>query len=204
MGRIGSLPSVPEEFVGDVMSTSWSIATTNRDPKLVVRAEPGELATQCPSCHDRLLIQVIGTVNDPVYQRRALEAPVSSAMHPVTQIDEDASLSTAAELVSLSPRRMVVVVDTQHRPLGVLTSNQVLAAVKKYPRDQLSTLSALEASVSSGPMLPARARLDAALRVLAREDRDFVLVVDDAGTLMGVLVSTDVLNVQVRAARDPY
>lgn len=203
MGRIGRLPSVPEEFVADVVSTSWSLAPTNPDPKLVVRAQPGELATQCPSCHSRLLIDVIGTADDAHYQRRALEAPVSSAMRHATQIAEDAPLSTAAELLSLSPRRMVVVVDQRHRPLGVLTHAHVLAAIKSHSRDQLSTVSALQAA-SSAPLLPARARLDAALRVLAREDRDFVLVVDEAGTLMGVLLSTDVLNVQARTARDPY
>ncbi len=203
MGRIGSLPSVPEEFVGDVMSTSWSLANTNRDPKLVVRAEPGQLATQCPSCHDRLLIDVVGTPSDAVYQRRALDAPVSSAMRYATQIAEDASLARAAELLGFSSRRVVVVVDPQHRPLGVLTPSQVLAAVKQYPRERLSTLSALHVA-SSVPLLPARARLDAALRVLAREDREFALVVDDAETLMGVLLSMDVLNVQLAAARDPY
>lgn len=203
MARIGSLPSVPEEFRGDVVSTSWSLANTNRDPKLVVRAEPAELATQCPSCHNRLLINVVGT-NEAARQQKALDARVGSAMRHATQIADDAPLSTAAELLTASSRRVIVVVDPRHRPVGVLTSTQVLAAVKSYPRDQLSTVSALQVATSSGPLLPAHLRLDAALRVLAREDREFVLVVDSAGVLMGVLLPTDVLNAQASAARDPY
>ena len=193
MGRIGSLPSVPEEYVGDVMATSWALANTDRDPRIVVRAEAGELATQCPSCHDRLLIDIVGTrtAQDAAYFRDALEAPVSSAMRHATQIAEDAALSTAAELLVTAPRRMVVVVDPRHRPRGILTSAQVLAAVKQYSRDQLSTASALQAAIPSEPVIPARARLDFALRVLTREDRDFVLVVDDAGALMGALRATE-------------
>ena len=187
---------MPDEYVDDVVSTSWSLANTNRDPTIVVRARPGQLATQCPSCRARLLVDVIGDPSEDTSDagREWLALPAADAMRHVAQVAVDAPLSAAATLLGMSPRRLVAVVDHAHHPLGVVTSTQLVAAVKNRARDELSGLTALDVATSSGPLLPARTPLRTCAQLLTREDRDFLLVVDTAGTLLGVLLSTDVLS----------
>lgn len=194
MGRIGTLPSVPEELVGEVLATSWSIADTNRDPTLVVRARPGQLATACPSCRGRLLIDVVGELGEATPPNPRMLRPPSAAIRYATSVAEKTPLFVAAELLTWAPRRTLVVVDSEQRPLGVVTAAHVLSTVKGRSAQELAEVTVLDAATSGGPLLPNSSTLEAAARLLVREDRDFLIVVDEAGKLMGALLSTDILT----------
>ena len=115
-------------------------------------------------------------------------------MRHATSVLAETPLSVAAELLKSAPRRLLAVVDAEYRPLGVLTPTHVLKAVCGRTRDELSAVTSLEASTSGGSLLPGSARLESAARVLAGEDRDFSLVVDEQGKLLGALMATDILS----------
>jgi CBS-domain-containing membrane protein len=187
---MGSLPSVPDEFARDVLQTSWSIVQTNPDPTLVVRAVPGQFITGCPSCHNRLVIDVIRSA-DP--GSRSL---LSSLRH-VTCIVQSTPLAAAAELLASSVRRMLAVVDHDRRLMGVLSPSDVLAAARDRTRDELSTLTAQAAVAPTRMVLRADTALDAAMRAFVRDDSDYALVVDEGGRVLGVLLATDVLAAYV-------
>jgi predicted transcriptional regulator len=189
MARIGRLPSVPDELMSDVLSTSWSIANTNRDPKLVVRATPGEFVTGCPSCHAKLVIDVLGIPADDAKQTSTLR----SLIRHVTSVAAHTPLTNAAELLSSSTRRLLAVVDTEHRPIGVLASTHVIAAVKYRNRDALVRVTCLEAS-SEAILLPATTTIKMAANAFVRNEWEFVLVVDDGGRLLGAVLAADLLT----------
>ena len=194
MGRIGSMPSVPDEFVANVSATSWALTNTERDHTIVVRAEQGQLVTDCPSCRCRLVIDVVGRSNGgPRSQNHA--SSVGTVMRFATPVAAGTPLAAATELLADVQRRILAVVDDARRPLGVLTSAQLLFVAHSHTADELVNMTALDASSPGGALLPETTRLDVAARELEREDRDFALVVDADGTLVGVLLATDFLSV---------
>lgn len=194
MTHAQSLPLFPEECSEDVLSGSWPIPRTLRDPTLVVRAIPGQFVTGCPSCHSRLVIDIIRTAgNSEAPAGPSAHSSVGSVLRHVTHVVAGTPLEAAAELLQSSARRLLAVVDSNLRPLGVLTANDVLAAAQGHTREEFAALTADRAASPARSLLTATERLDAVQRAFVRDDTDFALVVDDTGKLVGVLLATDIL-----------
>src|SRR5699024_7982566 len=100
--------------------------------------------------------------------------------------------STVGQAASLLPKRhhgLVVVVDAQHRPLGVVSEQEILGRDTFAPvGDQLSEeiLTLTDSDLAAEP-----AQLHARI---AATHHDAALVLEDDGTLRGVLTATGVLR----------
>ena len=124
----------------------------------------------------------IGSIIDSVKQRDLL------VDHPLT-LTEDATLGQAAALLPKRPHGIVVVVDAQRRPLGVVSEQEISGQDTFAPvGDNLSEdiLTLTDSDLTAEP-----AQLHA--RIVATH-HDAALVLDDDGTLRGVLTATGVLR----------
>jgi len=199
MGRIGSMPSVPDDLVHDVASTSWSLAKTGRDHSIAIDgATPGQFSAECPACTAKLLVNVTGGLSMAAptgSEHQRWQMPVSRVLRYATQIAPETSLRVAAELLSWPARRVLVVVDTEARPLGVLSSVHLVEAMAGPLRADLDRARAIDVATSGGPLMPEKTTLASAARWLVRDDRDYALVVEAGGKLSGLLLAADLLSV---------
>lgn len=197
MARIGSMPSVPDEYVEDVAATTWSIANTHRDRAVVLCVESsGQYSLQCPCCRESMLVDVVESAlraGARGAQVAGDDAPVRSILRFVTCVSATTPLAAAAALLASPGRRLVAVIDAERNPLGVVTPAHVLGAVKDRSLAELSALSALDVATSGGSLLPASTKIRVAAALFARDERDFALVVDSAGKVEGVVLATDFL-----------
>src|SRR5699024_6049266 len=108
--------------------------------------------------------------------------------HPLT-LTADATVGQAASLLPKRPHGLVVVVDAQHRPLGVVSEQEILgrdtfAPVGHQLSEEILTLT--DSDLAAEPaQLHARS---------AATHHDAALVLEDDGTLRGVLTATGVLR----------
>ena len=108
--------------------------------------------------------------------------------HPLT-LTADATVGQAASLLPKRPHGLVVVVDAQHRPLGVVSEQEILGRDTFAPvGDQLSEeiLTLTDSDLAAEP-----AQLHARI---AATHHYAALVLEDDGTLRGVLTATGVLR----------
>lgn len=108
--------------------------------------------------------------------------------HPLT-LTADATLGQAGALLPKRPHGVVVVVDADHRPLGVISEQEItgrdtFAPVGENLSEDILTLT--DTDLAAEP-----AELHA--RIVATH-HDAALVLDDDGTLRGVLTATGVLR----------
>ena len=192
MARIGRLPSVPDEFLEDVLSTSWSVPTepdVSISPPVSVRGQPlVRFAADCPSCERKLVFDV------PPDRRPELDRSVKRSMRRAAVTDANTPLWQVPELLLQNEARCLVVVDELRRPLGILTPTHVMRAVRTTPSADLSGWVALDAATSGGGYFPERTSLRKAMLQLAQEDRDLAVVIDVEGRVAGILTATDVLR----------
>ena len=195
MARIGSMPSVPDEFVGEVVATNWTFANTHRDRAVVLCVEsPGQFSVECTGCGESMMVDVVETALRAGSSKvERADAPVSSILRFVTCVSATTPLAAVAQLLAIPGRRLVAVVDAERQPLGVITPAHVLNAAKDRSRAELSVLSALDVATSGGSLLPRGTVIRVAAELLSRDDRDFALVVDPSGKLEGVVLAVDFL-----------
>ena len=172
MGRIGSLPSVPNEFLDDVVATSWSITT---DAGIALDSGHGD-----PSA-------------EAVLRELKWDAPSGHFVRFVTTTSPETPFSSLPDLLLETSAQVVVIVDESHRPLGIVTPAHVLRAVRDQPTEELAKLSALDVATSGGALLPETTSLRIAARRLREEDREFMPVVAEGGTLVGIITANDLL-----------
>ncbi len=169
MARLGSMPTIPEEYFDDVVATTWSLPT---EPKPMVPERRGGR----------------DTLRDLDW-----DTPIARLVRHVTHVSSKTSLAVVREVFRRSPRtRVIAVTDENLCPLGSISPRDLVQAELVLPFD-VESVTALDAAAEVGMSLPETTSLRAAARVLLEREADFLLAVDEAGRLAGAILSTDLL-----------
>ncbi|HEX7746178.1 MAG TPA: CBS domain-containing protein [Micromonosporaceae bacterium] len=124
--------------------------------------------------------------------------PVSEAMSsPVYTVPADLLLGDALAAMVRSGRRHLVAVDDAGRCVGVLADRAVAAA---WAHDHTALTCRPVAAVLDDrpPLLPARARVVDAARMMRAGHIDAVIVVDDDRRPVGILTGSDLVALLAR------
>jgi CBS-domain-containing membrane protein/PII-like signaling protein len=118
----------------------------------------------------------------------------------------DAPLHEVVDVVASTRLNRAVVVDEQHKVLGVITDADVLASVEPSARPGVvgalmrvggavgGRATAADVMHRDAPVVPASASLAEAAQVMVTHRRKILPVVDEAGRLLGVLDRADLLH----------
>ncbi|KAB2901519.1 MAG: CBS domain-containing protein [Kofleriaceae bacterium] len=116
----------------------------------------------------------------------------------VVSVRDDASLSNIDWEMTLAEVRHIPVVDDAGHLLGLVSDRDLLRNIARAERSRLPVSYVMSAApLTVRPDDPALA----ALEVLLTRKVGAVPVVDDAGHLIGIVTSTDFLNLAYRALR---
>ncbi len=111
------------------------------------------------------------------------------SLGPLLTIEADQSLWDAWQLLSLSGRRHLVVVDSEGRCLGVIVDRAILSEVP-LTEDRLSGRTVAQVMATPTPLTLADSPRDAAQRMIDSAVEAIPLV-DDSGRLQGMVTSSD-------------
>jgi CBS domain-containing membrane protein len=114
----------------------------------------------------------------------------------VKALHEDDSLAAADWDLLVSEVRHLPVVDHARRVVGIVSDRDVLRAAAKRPGERLSVASVMTRDVQTcAPSLPA---VEAVVQLLQAK-RGALPVVDDQGVLVGIVTTTDFVELAHRA-----
>lgn len=114
----------------------------------------------------------------------------------VKTMREDDSLSSADWDMVVSEIRHLPVVDSAGRVIGIVSDRDVLRASARQPVEQISVASVMTREVET--CIPTMPAVEAVVQLL-RGKRSALLVTDGAGMLLGIVTTTDFVELARRA-----
>ena len=111
------------------------------------------------------------------------------SLGPLLTIEADQSLWDAWQLLSLSGRRHLVVVDGEGRCLGVIADRAILSEVP-LTEDRLTGRTVAQVMATPAPLTLANSPRDAA-QAMIDSVVEAIPLVDDTGRLQGMVTSSD-------------
>lgn len=128
-------------------------------------------------------------VTTPVMEAARTSRLGDLALGPLLTIEADQSLWDAWQLLSLSGRRHLVVVDAAGRCLGVIADRAILSELP-LTEDRLTERSVAQVMATPAPVSVNDSPRDAAQRMLDAAV-EAVPVVDDTGRVQGMVTTSD-------------
>jgi CBS-domain-containing membrane protein len=122
-----------------------------------------------------------------------LDAPAEIVMRYPNCVNEDTPLEGIPELFLNSTARALVVVDERQRPRGIVTPAHLLRAAKFSSKETLHGATVRDVATSCSS-LPDSASLRAAAHFFVSQDKNYLVIVNDQGSVVGMLTAADVLN----------
>lgn len=128
-------------------------------------------------------------VTTPVMEAARTSRLGDLALGPLLTIEADQSLWDAWQLLSLSGRRHLVVVDAAGRCLGVIADRAILSELP-LTEDRLTERSVAQVMATPAPVSVNDSPRDAAQRMLDAAV-EAIPVVDDTGRVQGMVTTSD-------------
>jgi len=114
----------------------------------------------------------------------------------VHTLHEDDSLSSAEWDMVVGEVRHLPVVDRAGQVVGIVSACDVMRAAARQSLDQVSVASVMSPDVTTSP--PSMAAVEAVAHLL-RSRQSAILVIDDRGALLGIVTTTDFVELAHRA-----
>ena len=124
-------------------------------------------------------------------------AVIELARRGVQCVPPEAALAELASAVSDTEGEPIVVAGTGGRPMGVVRTHDIVRALTDGPPSK----SAIEVMTSSMFCLRLDAPVDRALELVAEDGAEEVLIIDDSGALVGLVLPQDLVRAVRRGPR---
>jgi len=121
-----------------------------------------------------------------------LETPAVRAMRRASFVGQDTPVEAVPELL-LTGTRLLVVVDDQHRPCGVVTAAHILRAAKNRSKENLAQARVRDISTPCSSLRDS-ATLRTAAKMFASRSKTHAAVINAEGCVVGILTASDVLR----------
>jgi CBS domain-containing protein len=183
--------------------------------------EDVELKVDCPSCGEAILVDVedlralgnalgwqpisaaprsrASEANDDHDIRDVRERHIGSVMRTdAPSVRKDTAIGLLPELFEQSGAPCVVIVDEEDRPLAVASPLDLFREVGTHGPGSIAGLKLLDVAKTPVLYLRTDTRVSSALRMFAEQNPDYIIAVNNAGKLAGIVSPAELLQFLTR------